>query len=84
MLSISQRLSEVRDKEFDGKQGRRALDWRVYQATLSRWLSEDPSRRQVPDATWYDFLAQKLGEDINMIHRRCQIERRERELATTA
>ena len=79
MLSISQRLCEVRDKEFDGVGGRMALGWQMYQATLARWIAPDPSRRQIPDATWYDFLSQKLGEEINVIHRRCQIERERRE-----
>ena len=78
-MSISQMLCEVRDKDYGRKLHAMARAWDVYDSTLSRWCA----KTRVPDPTWYDFLAGKLGLSIAEVHEACQIERRERELATT-
>jgi hypothetical protein len=66
-LSISQKLREVRDREFGGQQYAMARAWNMHQSTLSRWLRGD----RIPDATEYDFLAQRLGLEVAEVHRLC-------------
>ena len=70
-MSISQKLCEVRDRDFGGKQFLMAREWVMHQGTLSRWLRAD----HVPDATWYSFLAKKLGLSIGEIHELCEEQR---------
>ena len=79
-MGISQRLCEVRDQEFGGKQLAMAETWGIPQPTLSRWLR----RTNIPDASWYDFLAGKLGLSIGEVHELCKAERTRREPAPSA
>lgn len=82
-MGISQILGEVRDKLYGGLQWRMALEWTdkktvLHQATLSRWIRSE----RVPDPSWYDFLAEKLSDDLDRpvsveeVHRLCQNERK--------
>ena len=71
MKSVSQRLCEVRDRDYGRLQYMMARDWGIHQSTLSRWLRAE----SIPDPTWYDFLARKLGISIEEMHAACQIER---------
>lgn len=70
-MGISQRLCEVRDGRYGGSQKAMAEGWGMHESTLSRWLN----RHRVPEGTWYDFLADKLGLGIEDVHRLCQEER---------
>ncbi|KKM83456.1 hypothetical protein LCGC14_1309160 [marine sediment metagenome] len=78
-MSISQRLREVRDRDYGGEQKIMAADWAIHESKLSRWITSE----RIPTHNSYDFLAGKLGISIAEVHESCQIERRERELATT-
>jgi len=79
-MSISQMLCGVCDQEFGGVEKAMWKAWDLNPSTLNRWLHGS----RVPDATWYDFLAGKLGISIAEVHAACQIERRAREPMTTA
>ena len=70
-MSISQRLCEVRDREFEGSEKKMWKAWDANPSTLNRWLNGE----RVPDATSYDFLADKLDISIAEVHEACQIER---------
>ncbi|KKK68031.1 hypothetical protein LCGC14_2948130 [marine sediment metagenome] len=78
-MGISQLLCEVRDRDYGGEQKAMAAAWAIHESTLSRWIR----RERVPTHTSYDFLAAKLGEDVNEVHRLCQNERNQREPATS-
>jgi transcriptional regulator with XRE-family HTH domain len=67
-MSISQKLREVRDREFGGQQYPMARAWNMHQSTLSRWLRG----QRIPDATEYDFLADRLGLSVQEIHELCK------------
>jgi len=79
-MGISQRLCEVRDREFGGKQKAMWRAWDINPSTLNRWLNAD----RIPDPISYDFLAAKLGLSIGDIHELCQIDRRQRGAHGTA
>lgn len=79
-MGISQRLCQIKDRDFGGKQLTMALDWDLNQSTLSRWLARD----RIPEAIWYDFLAEKLGTTVEDVHRLCMAERNGVELGTSA
>ena len=72
-MGISQRLCEVRDRKYGGKQYTMATDWKIHQATLSRWIRRD----RTPDQTWYNFLSRRLSRalgrkvSIEEVHRLC-------------
>ena len=70
-MGISQRLCEVRDRDYGGEQKAMAEAWTIHESTLSRWIRHE----RVPISTWYDFLARKLGISIEEVHAACQIER---------
>ncbi len=79
-MGISQRLCEVRDRDYGGIQKAMWKAWDLNPSTLSRWLSGE----RIPDPTWYGFLASKLRLSIGEVHEACQIERSEREPTTAA
>ena len=76
-MGISQRLCEVRDREFGGSQKTMANAWECSESQLSRWMKS----RTVPDAISYDFLAGKLALSVGEVHELCKAERTRREPA---
>lgn len=79
-MGISQRLCEVRDREFGGSQKDMAKTWQCSEPQLSRWMKS----RTIPDAISYDFLAEKLQTSVTEIHELCKAERTRREPAPSA
>lgn len=71
MKSISQQLCEVLEGEFEGSQKAMWKAWDLNPSTLHRWLH----RERIPDSTWYDFLADKLGTSVAEVHKACRIQR---------
>jgi hypothetical protein len=80
MLTISQVLCEVCDRDFGGSEYAMARAWDMRQTTLNRYKNST----RIPGATEYDFLAEKLKRPIAEVHELCMAERRQKELATSS
>ena len=74
-MGISQRLCEVRDRDYGGEQKAMAESWGLQAPTLSRWMR----RERVPTAIWYSFLAARLGISVSDVHELCEQDRAARE-----
>ena len=67
-MSISQKLCEVRDRDYGGKNYVMARAWDIHESTLSRWTRGE----RTPEAAWYDFLAERLDLSVSEIHELCK------------
>ncbi|KKL07734.1 hypothetical protein LCGC14_2583010, partial [marine sediment metagenome] len=48
-MGISQRLCEVRDRDYGGEQKLMAADWGIHESKLSRWITSE----RIPTHTSY-------------------------------
>ena len=78
-MGISRRLCEVRDREFGRSQKAMWKAWDINPSTLNRWL-----HGTIPDAAWYDLLAEKLGLSIGEVHELCMAGRGNKDAPDTA